>query len=138
MAGMYQALKTAALPDYHTTEYKTGQKWIDGRDIYSITFTEQDKTLSTSGTATDYFVPGSIISNFTQIVNIEARWGIGSNAMGHYGSSYIVTPSVVSSNLRNFVRASYNANNGVNIYYNLESSIPLKSYAITLYYTKSV
>ena len=137
MAGYFPSSMKSHLPDYGLSEVNTGQKWIDGNDIYSITFTEQDKTLSTSGTATDYYVPSSIIPNFAQIVNIEARWGIASNAMGHYGTSYIVTPAVSSNNLRNFVRASYNGNYGVDIYYNLDSSIPLKSYAITVYYTKT-
>ena len=57
MAGMYQAAKTAALPDYHTTEYKTGQKWTDGKDIYQCVFSfpnininNQETTLTTIAT----------------------------------------------------------------------------------------
>lgn len=29
---------THSTPDYSTTEHKTGRRWIDGRDIYEITF----------------------------------------------------------------------------------------------------
>lgn len=30
---------SSSLPDYSTTETKTGRKWIDGKDVYQITFT---------------------------------------------------------------------------------------------------
>lgn len=54
MAGYFPSRIKSDIPDYSTTEYKTGQKWIDGKDIYQCVFSfpnininNQETTLET-------------------------------------------------------------------------------------------
>ena len=56
-----------SLPDYSTTEHKTGQKWIDGKDIWECTF-ELSSPLSLSSSG---FTASSIdVSNMETFVKV--------------------------------------------------------------------
>ena len=58
----------AGLPSYFTTETDTGMKWIDGKTIYSKTFTYTNLSQITSGS---YDTINTSLSNVS-IVKIEA------------------------------------------------------------------
>ena len=71
--------------DYSTTEQKTGQKWIDGKDIYFRTFT--DLTLTTTSTwvdtnidssGMDTIIGGLAIDDAKQ--SIVCSYGFGQNS----------------------------------------------------------
>ena len=83
------ALENAPAPftpsDYSTTEQATGQKWIDGKDIYFRTFT--DLTLTTTSTwvdtgidssGMDTIVGGLAIDDAKQ--SIVCSYGFGQNS----------------------------------------------------------
>ena len=52
------------LPDYSTTEQRTGQKWIDGKDIYAKTLTSAITNISTT--------VNHGIENLDKVVDIKA------------------------------------------------------------------
>ena len=48
--------------DYSTTEHKTGQKWIDGKDIYACTWEKPTTVLNLgNGDWVDSTVPASLL-----------------------------------------------------------------------------
>lgn len=72
------------MPDYSTTEQKTGQKWIDGKDIYFRTFTGltittsgnwQDTGINSSGM--DTILGGLAIDDYKQ--SIVCSFGFGTD-----------------------------------------------------------
>ena len=89
--------------DYSTTEQKTGQKWIDGKDIYCRVFTGLSITTNTSWQDT-----GIDISNVDTIINgfatddskqsIVCSFGFGTNASLIF-RTYISTNVITSITL---------------------------------------
>lgn len=58
------------LPDYSTTEQKTGRKWIDGKDIYVCTWNKPTTVLTfTANTWVDSTVPASLLID--KVINSE-------------------------------------------------------------------
>lgn len=107
---------SSSVIDYSTTEQKTGQKWIDGNDIY---FKTVQGTLGNSGDTT------TLISNVANIINIE----------GVFGDSY----------MRPVFFGSYNSDNpptvridsGNIIIINNSPNLNGRDFILTLYYTKT-
>lgn len=67
----------AGLPSYFTTETNTGMKWIDGKDIYSKTFTYNNLSQVTSGsydTITTNLTNVSVIK--IEAININSNLGL--------------------------------------------------------------
>lgn len=74
-----------SMPDYSDTEQKTGQKWIDGKDIYFRTFTGLTITTSSTWQDTginsgdmDTILGGLAIDDYKQ--SIVCSFGFGQNA----------------------------------------------------------
>lgn len=62
--------------NYSTNEVNTGQKWIDGKDIYIRTFSITPTTLSTGGIT----IPDIDLSGAAQLLGGFASYSIDSNA----------------------------------------------------------
>lgn len=74
-----------SMPDYSDTEQKTGQKWIDGKDIYFRTFTGLTLTTTSSWVDTgidssgmDTIIGGLAIDDAKQ--SIVCSYGFGQNS----------------------------------------------------------
>lgn len=72
----------ALMPNYSTTEQKTGQKWIDGKDIYFRTFAGLSIQSNTSWTTT-----GVDISYVETIVNAVALDNAGQVIANSFGGT---------------------------------------------------
>lgn len=68
-----QAGTNPSIPDYSTTEHKTGRKWIDGSDIYEITV---DLGSNTDVSNSTWQSSGITITNLNLILDC---WGVNSN-----------------------------------------------------------
>lgn len=87
--------ESGGVPDYSTTEQATGQKWIDGKDIYFKTVVPAEELTLTSQTWTSTGESGSGIST---IVN---AFGVDSN--GSY-FTFNATPDVSSTGYIGFLQ----------------------------------
>lgn len=105
--------------DYSTTEKKTGQKWIDGKDIYCKVV--EFGTLPNNTTKS----VSSGLSN-VNIIKIDTIT---------YGSNAFVTIPYLSASTNNKIEISYNSDNTISIIDNADFSA--HSAYITLYYTKT-
>jgi hypothetical protein len=114
----------ALLPNYSTTEQKTGQKWIDGKDIYRKTF-----AASGGSYTSPIFIPHGI-SNIETVVN--------KNGSLYYGRTYHAI-SIDHAEPGNSVAYSIiNADNIVLSYGSDYSGVnAISKYDVTLYYTKT-
>lgn len=79
----WEALQS--MPDYSDTEQKTGQKWIDGKDIYFRTFT--GLTLTTSGNWQDTGINSSVMDTILYGLAVDdskqaivCSFGFGTNS----------------------------------------------------------
>ena len=87
-----------SIPDYSTTEKKTGQKWIDGKDIYFRTFTGLSITTNSSWQDTgidvsyaDTILNGLAIDNAKQFI-VCSFGGTGSSLLLRaYISTNVIT-----------------------------------------------
>lgn len=70
MAGMYQTSPLSKPVPYSTTAVKTGQKWIDGKDIYMKTFEITDWSNLPSDRRKSY----NIGENITNFIKAEGRF----------------------------------------------------------------
>lgn len=113
----------ALLPNYSTTEQKTGQKWIDGKEIYR-------KTFASVGSFTSPISIAHGISNIDTIVNKNGSLYYGSTyhaiSIDHAEPGNSVTYSVINSD--NIVLNYGSDYSGVNT---------ISKYDVTLYYTKT-
>lgn len=86
--GIQSGSHTKGLPDYSTTEQKTGQKWINGKDIYQTTIHLESGDFTIGG-RTNGISNG--LSNVETIITKDAI-GIHSNGSGTaYFSNYFST-----------------------------------------------
>lgn len=93
--------------DYSTTEQKTGQKWIDGKDIYQKTYAI-DISESQTGTV--------LISDYDYIVKIEAVLNNNSFAFPIFtlaSSDYFVAFVDKSTNLLTVLRDAGSSHTGI-------------------------
>ena len=102
-------------PAYSTDEVNTGQKWIDGRDIYSIIFTGDLPTISGS-------------SNIVFEIDIDIDILVDINA---------VVRSAGYTAQTNRYNASYQPASGITIY-SVAVGYSLGTYSVSLFYTKPV
>lgn len=102
-----------SMPDYSTTEQKTGQKWIDGKDIFFKTFNVG--ALPSSGNVNIQ----NDIANFGTVVNVET---VGVSNDGYSFSNDGLVMNAASDNSLSF-RVTFDAT-GYNGY-------------VTVYYTKT-
>lgn len=100
---------------YDTNERDTGVKWIDGRPVYSKTFTG-------TGTTT---ITNALPAETDEIVEIRGLVGIGTaNLMRQFGlfsSSSGVAPLVEAPNIK----------------FNVTGTPSIRKWHLTVYYTKS-
>ena len=138
MAGYFPSSLKSDLPDYSTSEVKTGQKWIDGKDIYMRTF--ENNTTFSGTTPHDAYVAASLISDIDKIVDMETILTIhdsGSNTDNDmYGNCVVIDPYVSGNYPRSFIRTSYDASNGINLYGMVGSNLSITKSIHTAYYTK--
>lgn len=116
-----QAIATAGAVDYSTTEQPTGQKWIDGNDIYFKTI---DIGALPNSTNKD------VLTNITNIRDVVKIDGIATN-----GTIYTGIPH--GANIAQYgVEVSYDKTNN---YVRVSTSEDQSSYTgvIILYYTKT-
>ena len=114
----------AGLPSYFTTETNTGMKWIDGKDIYSKTFTYDNLSQISSGS----FVAISTGLTNVNIIKIEAL-----NTNDNLGLTRML-PYTDNTNLLRVITT----NNGQYIRLYVDGTIftTNDNAIITLYYTK--
>lgn len=86
----------ALMPNYSTTEQKTGQKWIDGKDIYFRTFTGLSIQSNTSWITTDIdisdtdtIVDGVAQDNWKQVIT---------NSFGKSNEGFLILRSMFAGN----------------------------------------
>lgn len=114
MAGYFPSSLKSDFPDFSTSEVKTGQKWIDGKDIYCIVFNNtMPEILSTQNVAFDSGIIGA---------NVICKIGDFKNI---YDYSVTLALSI-----------TYNAINGQMAILNVTTSYSEKDYYIIMYYTK--
>ena len=101
-------------PAYSETEVNTGQKWIDGKDIYSLTIVKDIPTLETAGNVA--FTPITIGLNIKKIEYV---------VLNTSGSCYKVNNLLY-----------YNNANGVITVYSLPTSYSEGKIIVVLEYTK--
>lgn len=70
MAGYFPSRIKSDLPDYSTSRVKTGQKWIDGKDIYMKTFDITDWSNLPSNRRKSYNIGETI----TNLIKAEGRF----------------------------------------------------------------
>lgn len=100
-------------PAYSETEVNTGQKWIDGKDIYSKVYTGDfpEITSSTVHITIDTSFPGEYVIDSVQLLDLTG---------GEYLSNFII---LLSTNGTLYLRS-------------VTSTFSNASYAIIVYYTK--
>ena len=121
IAQIGQAIANAGAVDYSTTEQPTGQKWIDGNDIY---FKAIDIGALPNATNKD------VLTNITNIRDVVRIDGIATN-----GTIYTGIPH--GANIAQYgVEVSYDKTNN---YVRVSTSEDQSSYTgvIILYYTKT-
>ena len=107
------------LPDYSLTEKKTGQKWIDGKDVYFRTFTGS--------------LNGTTSTNITDIPNIDT---IISYSGMLKGLNFPIDLTIPYSGSTRTVSLNYTPNNHLSLVYNNSVYNSFSDYNITVYYTK--
>lgn len=107
------------LPDYSTTEKKTGQKWIDGKDIYFRTFTGS--------------LDGTTSTHITDIPNINT---IVSYSGMVKGANYPIDITVPYNDGTRTIALNYRPGNYLSLTYNTSVYQNFSNYSITVYYTK--
>ena len=107
------------LPDYSTTEKKTGQKWIDGKDIYFKTFTGS--------------IDGTTSTHITDIPNIDT---IISYSGMIKGNNYPIDLTIPYSGDTRNIALNYRPNEYLSLTYNTSVYNNFSDYNITVYYTK--
>lgn len=100
----------ALMPNYSTTEQKTGQKWIDGRDIYVKTFNAG--ALPSSGTVT---VQNDIV-NFGAVINVVTT-GISNDGYSFSNDGLVMNYASASSLVFRVTFDATGYNGYVTVYY---------------------
>lgn len=108
--GRVSALEVTAPKDYSTTETATGQKWTDGKDIYSIALSGTFPTITTTGNVELGSFENNLIRDF-QILIVS-------------GNTYLTKLTIVKR-----------ANNTIAIQ-GVGIAFSEADYSIVLYYTK--
>lgn len=104
-----------SIPDYSTTETATGQKWIDGRDIYAKTYT--------GSITTNYQTIDADFNGQNEIIKADAYVSTDAGGMSN---------GYISSNW--CCAVSYNTSQFLNIY--TGSGLSEGTYKVTVYYVK--
>lgn len=86
----------SGLPNYSTTEQLTGQKWIDGKDIYFRTFTGLSIESNTSWTNTNIDI--SYIDTIVNGVALDNAGQVITNSFGGTNGGLLLLRSLFSGN----------------------------------------
>lgn len=100
----------ALMPNYSMTEQKTGQKWIDGRDIYVKTFNAG--ALPSSGNVT---IQNDIV-NFAAVINVETT-GISSDGYSFSNDGLVMNYASADSLVFRVAFDATGYNGYVTVYY---------------------
>lgn len=65
------------IPNYSTTPQKTGQKWIDGRDVYMVVYQPSSAVVVANNNWTDIGMSASGIGILLEITGIAADGACG-------------------------------------------------------------
>lgn len=112
--------------DYSTSEVNTGQKWIDGKDIYCCVYKDVNRILTDNNWNNNILS----IANISEIIDFKGFIGLdgyGINIPLNYfrsTSEYITT--ILNSSCDN-----------INIRPNINAGVSVKGVNITIYYTKN-
>lgn len=110
--GRVSDLEVTAPKDYSTTETATGQKWIDGREIYCKAYSGNFGPIETT-----------ISYNFME--NIEADFVILMNAYAKSGTSiYGINITLISGNIVGNVSPSFSNRDFITYIYYLKAPTP--------------
>lgn len=96
----------ASLPDYSTTEQATGQKWIDGSDIYVCVFDQESDITIGNSTYTDTNIAASGIA---KIIEARAMQSNGTNKLinASCDSTYVKITSPFSTDTVRYITLFY-------------------------------
>ena len=111
-----RGMVSPSLPDYSTTEHKTGKRWIDGKDIWEITITLASGVTIENSWTTIY--TDALIGNIEQLLQVEYA------NMDNHGTYNILNYKPNGNNLQ----AIYPITGGLNV---------LAGANFTLRYTKT-
>lgn len=100
----------SGLPNYSTTEQLTGQKWIDGRDIYVKTFNAG--ALPSSGNVTVQ----NDIANFGAVINVETT-GISNDGYSFSNDGLVMNYASASAFVFRVAFDATGYNGYVTVYY---------------------
>lgn len=95
----------ALMPNYSTTEQKTGQKWIDGKDIYFRTFTGLSIQSNTSWINTDIDI--SYVETIVDGVALDNAGQVITNSFGGTSGGVLLLRSLFIGNTISTVTLYY-------------------------------
>lgn len=107
-------------PNYSTTEQKTGQKWIDGKDIYS-----KSGTFPIPSVQGIHTIESNITSYLDRLINVEL-------CLSYADGSYQYSPLYVGTSQAGYISIDTNAL----VFNSLNEDLGSYTAYYTIYYTK--